>query len=81
MVHTLGGGYGAARLYPLIDWDALGDPRIVCGLSDITALHLDARRARAVDDVLRAELRALHAQEGRADRRDQGLLTAAAVSS
>ena len=27
----LGGGYGAARLYPQIDWDALGDPRIVCG--------------------------------------------------
>ena len=40
MVHALGGGYGAARLYPLIDWDALGDPRIVCGFSDITALHL-----------------------------------------
>ena len=40
MVHCLGGGYGAARLYPLIDWDALGDPRIVCGFSDITALHL-----------------------------------------
>jgi muramoyltetrapeptide carboxypeptidase len=40
MVHTLCGGYGAARLYPLIDWSALGDPRIVCGFSDITALHL-----------------------------------------
>ena len=40
MVHALGGGYGAARLYPRIDWDALGDPRIVCGFSDITALHL-----------------------------------------
>jgi muramoyltetrapeptide carboxypeptidase len=40
MVHALAGGYGAARLYPLIDWDALGDPRIVCGFSDITALHL-----------------------------------------
>ena len=40
MVHALGGGYGAARLYPLIDWDALGDPRIFCGFSDITALHL-----------------------------------------
>jgi muramoyltetrapeptide carboxypeptidase len=39
MVHTLCGGYGAARLFPLIDWDALGDPRIVCGFSDITALH------------------------------------------
>ena len=40
MVHSLCGGYGAARLYPLIDWSALGDPRIVCGYSDITALHL-----------------------------------------
>jgi muramoyltetrapeptide carboxypeptidase len=40
MVHALAGGYGAARLYPLIDWEALGDPRIVCGFSDITALHL-----------------------------------------
>ncbi len=40
MVHTLCGGYGCARLYHLIDWDAVGEPRIVCGFSDITALHL-----------------------------------------
>ncbi len=40
MVHTLCGGYGVARLYDLLDWDAVGDPRIVCGFSDITALHL-----------------------------------------
>jgi len=40
MVHTLCGGYGCARLHDLIDWDALGEPRIVCGFSDITALHL-----------------------------------------
>jgi muramoyltetrapeptide carboxypeptidase len=40
MVHALCGGYGCARLYDLIDWDAVGDPRIVCGFSDITALHL-----------------------------------------
>jgi muramoyltetrapeptide carboxypeptidase len=40
MVHTLCGGYGCARLYDLIDWGAVGDPRIVCGFSDITALHL-----------------------------------------
>ncbi len=40
MVHTLCGGYGAARLHDRIDWDAIGDPRIVCGFSDITALHL-----------------------------------------
>ena len=31
---------GTARLHPLIDWDSLGDPRIVCGFSDLTALHL-----------------------------------------
>jgi muramoyltetrapeptide carboxypeptidase len=40
MVHTLCGGYGAARLHDRIDWGALGAPRIVCGFSDITALHL-----------------------------------------
>src|SRR3954447_7747760 len=40
MVHLLEGGYGAARLYPLVDWDAVGEPRIVCGYSDITAIHL-----------------------------------------
>jgi muramoyltetrapeptide carboxypeptidase len=40
MVLTLCGGYGAARLYGLVDWEALGDPRIVCGFSDITAVHL-----------------------------------------
>ena len=40
MVLCLDGGYGAARLYKHIDWDALGDPRIFCGYSDITALHL-----------------------------------------
>ena len=40
MVLCLDGGYGASRLYKHIDWDALGEPRIVCGYSDITALHL-----------------------------------------
>jgi muramoyltetrapeptide carboxypeptidase len=40
MVHALGGGYGTARLHNRIDWDAVGEPRIVCGFSDITALHL-----------------------------------------
>jgi muramoyltetrapeptide carboxypeptidase len=44
MVHTLRGGYGCARLYDLVDWSALGDPRIVCGFSDITALHLALAR-------------------------------------
>jgi muramoyltetrapeptide carboxypeptidase len=40
MVHALCGGYGAARLHDRIDWDAIGEPRIVCGYSDITAVHL-----------------------------------------
>ncbi len=40
MVLTLCGGYGTARLHDRIDWDRLGEPRIVCGYSDITALHL-----------------------------------------
>jgi muramoyltetrapeptide carboxypeptidase len=40
MVHTLCGGYGCARLHDLVDWDAVSEPRIVCGFSDITALHL-----------------------------------------
>jgi muramoyltetrapeptide carboxypeptidase len=40
MVHMLCGGYGAARLHDRIDWGALGEPRIVCGFSDITAIHL-----------------------------------------
>lgn len=40
MVHALCGGYGSARLYDRIDWDSLGEPRIVCGFSDITGLHL-----------------------------------------
>jgi muramoyltetrapeptide carboxypeptidase len=40
MIHTLCGGYGTARLHDRIDWSALGTPRIVCGFSDITALHL-----------------------------------------
>jgi muramoyltetrapeptide carboxypeptidase len=44
MVHCLRGGYGAARLYRHIDWDALGEPRIFAGFSDITALHLALAR-------------------------------------
>jgi muramoyltetrapeptide carboxypeptidase len=40
MVHALEGGYGTARLHDLIDWEAIGEPRIVCGFSDLTALHL-----------------------------------------
>jgi muramoyltetrapeptide carboxypeptidase len=44
MVLALDGGYGAGRLYKHIDWAALGDPRIFCGYSDITALHLAIAR-------------------------------------
>jgi muramoyltetrapeptide carboxypeptidase len=44
MVHALCGGYGMARLHDRIDWDAVGTPRIVCGFSDITALHLALAR-------------------------------------
>jgi muramoyltetrapeptide carboxypeptidase len=44
MVLCLDGGYGAARLYPHVDWEHLGDPRIFCGYSDITALHLALAR-------------------------------------
>lgn len=40
MVHAQEGGYGSARLYDLVDWGAVGEPRIVCGYSDITAVHL-----------------------------------------
>jgi muramoyltetrapeptide carboxypeptidase len=40
MVHALEGGYGTARLHDLVDWSAVGEPRIVCGYSDLTALHL-----------------------------------------
>jgi muramoyltetrapeptide carboxypeptidase len=40
MVHAQDGGYGTARLHDRIDWGRLGEPRIVCGYSDITALHL-----------------------------------------
>lgn len=44
MVHALCGGYGSARLFDRIDWDNLGEPRIVCGFSDITGLHLALAR-------------------------------------
>ena len=62
MVHVLGGGYGAARLYPRIDWDALGDPRIVCGFSDITALHLMLAKHGPWTTFYGPNFLALHAQ-------------------
>jgi muramoyltetrapeptide carboxypeptidase len=44
MVLCLRGGYGAARAYRHVDWQSLGEPRIFCGYSDITALHLALAR-------------------------------------
>ena len=39
------GGYGAMRLLPFVDWDAIrAHPKFFCGYSDITALHLAIRR-------------------------------------
>jgi muramoyltetrapeptide carboxypeptidase len=39
------GGYGAMRLLPHIDWDVIrANPKVFCGYSDITALHLAIRR-------------------------------------
>ena len=61
MVHTMAGGYGVARMLHLVDWDTVGDPRIVCGFS---GHHGPAPRAREVQGLgllLRAELHAVHA--------------------
>ena len=60
MVHTLCGGYGTARLHDLIDWGAVGEPRIVCGFCDITALHLALAAHAGWVTLLRAQLPALH---------------------
>jgi muramoyltetrapeptide carboxypeptidase len=39
------GGYGSMRLLPFMDWDAVrANPKVFCGYSDITALHLAIRR-------------------------------------
>lgn len=39
------GGYGSMRLLPFIDWEAIrAHPKLFCGYSDITALHLAMRR-------------------------------------
>ena len=40
-IHCIRGGWGAARLLPLLDWDAIArNPKILIGYSDITALLL-----------------------------------------
>ena len=68
MVHTLCGGYGAARLHDLIDWDAVGEPRIVCGYSDITALHLALAAHAGWVTFYGPNFTALHPAQGRADQ-------------
>ena len=46
-VFAVRGGWGAARILPLIDWKAVrANPKLLIGFSDITALHL-ALAARA----------------------------------
>ena len=46
-IFAVRGGWGAARLLPLLDWKAIASrPKLVIGSSDITALHL-AIAARA----------------------------------
>jgi muramoyltetrapeptide carboxypeptidase len=44
------GGYGAARMLPLVDWDVVGaNPKLFVGYSDITTLHLAmGRRANLI---------------------------------
>lgn len=40
VIFCTGGGYGAQRILPFLDYDAFRDnPKIIVGLSDITALH------------------------------------------
>lgn len=49
-IFVLRGGYGLTRILDRLDYDALrGDPKVVAGYSDVTALHLAiARRARVI---------------------------------
>jgi muramoyltetrapeptide carboxypeptidase len=48
-VWCLRGGYGAMRILPAVDWDALvRHPKAIVGYSDITALHAAAGRHAGV---------------------------------
>jgi muramoyltetrapeptide carboxypeptidase len=39
------GGYGTMHILPFVDWDAVrANPKVFCGYSDITGLHLAIRR-------------------------------------
>ena len=75
MVHTLCGGYGCARLHDLIDWDAVGEPRIVCGFSDITALHLALAAHAGWVTFYGPNFIALHPAQGRAHEGNQGVVS------
>ena len=46
-VFAVRGGWGGARILPLLDWDTIrADPKLLIGFSDVTALHLAfAKRA------------------------------------
>jgi muramoyltetrapeptide carboxypeptidase len=40
-IFSIRGGWGSARLLPLLDWDLIrAHPKLLIGLSDVTALHL-----------------------------------------
>lgn len=44
-IHCARGGYGSMRLLPFIDWDTVrANPKLFCGYSDISALHMAIRR-------------------------------------
>ena len=46
VVQSLGGGYGAAQVVPLLDLDVIAaNPKPFVGYSDVTALHVAIRRA------------------------------------
>lgn len=46
-IFTVRGGWGCARLLPLLDWEVIrANPKLLIGFSDVTALHL-AFAARA----------------------------------
>ena len=74
MVLVLG---GRLRRRPAVPADRLGRARRPADRLRLQRHHRDpprARQARPVDDVLRPDVHALHAQEGRADRRDEGVV-------
>src|SRR5690606_39474889 len=43
-VFAMRGGWGCARILPLLDWRAIrANPKLLIGFSDVTALHLAFR--------------------------------------